>query len=79
MSLTAALKRMGRPDLTAHGFRSSFRDWCADNGQSRELAELSLAHAFGSEVERAYFRSDLLEQRRPILEEWSKYCAGTQG
>ena len=57
---------------TVHGFRSSFRDWCADTGQPRELAEAALAHTVGG-VEGAYFRSDLFERRRKLMDAWAKY------
>ncbi len=57
-----------------HGFRSSFRDWAAEqSGASREAIEMSLAHIVGGPVERAYFRSDLLEQRRRLLQVWADY------
>ena len=59
--------------VTMHGCRSTFRDWCAENGIDRVLAEKSLMHATGNEVEQAYQRADLLEQRRPIIEQWSDY------
>ena len=62
---------------TPHGFRSSFRDWAAEQtNYSREAIELSLAHAPGGKVEMAYFRSDLLEQRRALLEEWGQFVTG---
>ena len=57
---------------TLHGFRSSFRDWCAETGKPRELAEAALAHVVGG-VEGAYFRSDLFERRRGLMEKWGKY------
>ena len=60
---------------TVHGFRSSFRDWCAETGQPRELAELSLAHCIGNAVEQAYSRSDLLDKRRAVMEAWGAYCS----
>ena len=59
-----------------HGLRSSFRDWCGLNGYPRDLAELSLAHAVGSRVERAYRRNPLVEQRREIMDAWAAYCGG---
>ena len=63
-------------DCTPHGFRSSFRDWAEEmSGASRNAIELSLAHAVGNQVERAYLRSDLLEQRRPLLQAWGDYAA----
>lgn len=56
---------------TMHGFRSTFRDWAAEQGFDRTLAEKSLMHATGNEVEQAYQRSDLLEQRRPLMQSWA--------
>jgi integrase len=76
ISLTAlmkALRRACRTMATVHGLRSTFRDWCAVRGVQRELAELALAHAVGTEVERAYQRSDLLEQRRELMQQWAKF------
>ena len=55
---------------TLHGFRTSFRMWAAEIGASREVAEACLAHQVGDATERAYARSDLLEQRRELLEKW---------
>ena len=57
---------------TVHGFRSSFRDWCADTGKPREVAEAALAHKVGG-VEGAYFRSDLFERRRQLMDSWATY------
>lgn len=62
----------GRP-ATAHGFRSSFRDWCSENGYPRDLAERALAHTVQNKVEAAYHRTDLLEQRRPMMQAWSDF------
>lgn len=74
MTFKALLKRMGRADLTAHGFRSTFRDWCSEVALApRELAEAALAHATGDATERAYARSDLLDRRRDLMEEWAKF------
>ena len=56
-----------------HGFRSSFRDWAAETGQPRELAEQALAHANPNKVEAAYARSDLLHQRAVLMEAWARY------
>lgn len=50
---------------TTHGFRSSFRNWCAENIIPAEIAERALSHAIGNQVETAYNRTKLLEQRRP--------------
>ena len=57
--------------VTMHGCRSTFRDWCAENGVDPVLAEKSLMHTTGNEVEQAYQRADLLEQRRPIMQKWA--------
>jgi integrase len=73
MTLTAVLRRMGRGDLTAHGFRSSFRDWAADTGRSADAAEAALAHAPASKVVVAYARSDLLDLRRGLMAEWAAF------
>ena len=61
---------------TVHGFRSSFRDWCSEKGQPRELAELSLAHSIGNAVEQSYARSDLLNKRRELMEQWATHIHG---
>lgn len=76
MSLLAVLKRMDRPDLTVHGFRSTFRDWAAESTNfPRELAEKALAHAVRSEVEAAYQRGDLLAKRGKMMDAWAAFCA----
>lgn len=80
MVFTTFLRRIhavsSTPDrcATAHGFRSSFRDWCSENGYPRDLAERALAHAIDNKVEAAYHRTDLLEQRRPMMHAWERYC-----
>lgn len=61
---------------TAHGFRSSFRDWASETGVSRDLAERALAHTVRNAVEAAYHRTDLLDQRRPVMEAWAAHVAG---
>ena len=67
------LRWMDRKDVTVHGFRSSFRDWAAEEaGAPRELAEVVLAHQVGSDVERGYARSDLLDRRRALMESRAK-------
>ena len=70
---------MRRRDLEyrPHGFRSSFRDWCAEETDvPREVAETCLAHATGSEVERAYRRTDFLERRKTLMQQWADHCCG---
>ena len=75
MTLTKLLRDNGLSErATVHGFRSSFRDWCADTGKPREIAEAALAHAVGG-VEGAYFRSDVLERRRAVMEGWGGYVS----
>jgi integrase len=75
MAMLMLLRRMGRDKLTAHGFRSSFRDWAGDNTSfSREVAEAALAHKVGDGVEQAYRRGTALEKRRKLMEAWDCYC-----
>jgi integrase len=75
MALLMLLRRMGRGDLTAHGFRSTFRDWAAEcTNFPSEVVEMALAHAVGNKVEAAYRRGDLFEKRRKLMEAWAIYC-----
>jgi len=71
----ALLKKMGRSDITAHGFRSCFRDWAAEEAYqfSNETIELALAHTITNKVEAAYRRGDQLERRRELMSEWDKF------
>ena len=72
--LLRLLQRMGRDDLTAHGFRSSFRDWAAERTHfPSEVAEMALAHAVGSKVEAAYRRGDMFEKRRRLMDAWAEF------
>ena len=79
MAMTTFLRRTQAPSdtpgrwATAHGFRSSFRDWCSEQGYPRDLAERALAHTVQNKVEAAYHRTDLLEQRRPMMEAWTAF------
>src|SRR5260370_28676855 len=76
MSMLMLLRRMGRDDLTIHGFRSSFRDWAAERtGFPAEVAEMALAHTVTDAVERAYRRGDLFAKRRQIMEAWARFCS----
>lgn len=76
MAGLALLKRMGRSDLTVHGFRSTFRDWCSEATKyPNHIAEKALAHTIGNAVEKAYRRGDLLERRRPLMNDWAAYCS----
>jgi integrase len=76
MAFLMLLRRMGRGGLTAHGFRSSFRDWTAERTNfSAEVAEMALAHVVSDKVEAAYRRGDLFQKRRQLAEAWAKFCA----
>jgi integrase len=79
MALLMMLRRMGRGDVTAHGFRSSFRTWAAERtGFPREVVEAALAHVIANKVEAAYQRGDLFDKRRELMAEWGKYCASPE-
>jgi integrase len=68
------VKRM-RSGITVHGFRSTFRDWVAEEtDHSPEVAEMALAHTIGNKVEAAYRRGKLLERRRRLMNDWESYC-----
>ena len=74
MALLMTLRRMGRSDLTTHGFRSTFSDWCAERTAfPAEVREMALAHAVGDKVEAAYRRGDLFEKRRKVMDDWAAY------
>lgn len=76
MSLTAVMRRM-EVDAVPHGFRSTFRDWVGDCTEyPRDVAEFALAHTLSSKVEAAYRRSDALEKRRQMMEDWANFCVG---
>lgn len=73
MTLGAVLRRMGM-EVTTHGFRSTFRDWAAEQtNYPREVAEMALAHAIGDKVEAAYRRGDLFKKRRLLMTAWSAF------
>ena len=75
MSLTAVLRRMKRSAITVHGFRSTFRDWCAESTNfPREVCEHALAHRLPDKVEAAYRRGDLIEKRTLLMQAWSDFC-----
>lgn len=79
MAMMMLLRRMKLTEITVHGFRSSFRDWCGDaTSFPREVAEAALAHKVGDSVERAYRRSDALEKRRTLMEAWAEYLDTTK-
>lgn len=76
MAFLMLLRRMERDDVTAHGFRSTFRDWAAERtSYPSEVAEMALAHAVADKVEAAYRRSDLFEKRRRLMDAWATFCA----
>lgn len=88
MTLSALMKRMHNSDdkgyidrqsgspAVPHGLRSTFRNWVAETGQSREAAELQLAHKFGSAVEHAYYRTDLIDERAKLMTRWHRFLEG---
>jgi integrase len=79
MTMTMFLRGVNAPSdtpgrtATAHGFRSSFRDWCSEHSYSRDLAERALAHTVQNKVEAAYHRTDLLDHRRPMMDAWEAF------
>ena len=79
MTLSALLKRRGL-EARPHGFRSSFRTWCAEAiDVPREIAEVALAHVAGGKVERAYRRTDYLDQRRDLMSRWANFVTEASG
>lgn len=79
MAMLKLLQRMGRAGLTVHGFRSTFRDWAAEQTKfSNEVTEMALAHAVADKVEAAYRRGDLFEKRRILMRTWASYCLQTE-
>ncbi|SES38147.1 site-specific integrase [Rhizobium sp. NFR03] len=78
LAMEMTLRRM-KVDVTVHGFRSSFRDWCGETTEfPREVAEAALAHVVGDQTERAYRRGDALEKRRKLMVAWADYCEPPQ-
>jgi integrase len=74
MAMLLLLRRMGRSDVTAHGFRSAFRDWAAETGKPADIAEAALAHVVGDKTVAAYQRGDLLDRRRRLMDQWAEFC-----
>lgn len=75
MAMLMMLRRLGRRDLTVHGFRSSFRDWVAERTDfPSEVAEMALAHTIANKVEAAYRRGDLFDKRRQLMNAWGDFC-----
>ena len=80
MAMLMLLRRMNVEGVTVHGFRSTFRDWASEVANANwDVAEISIAHKVGSDVSRAYARSDLLDKRRVLMERWSQFVAGEAG
>jgi integrase len=78
-AMLSLLKRMGRDDLTAHGFRSTFHDWASEQtSYPNEVVEMALAHSVGDKVEAAYRRGDLFEKRQRLMAEWAQFCGTVQ-
>ena len=76
MTLTAVLRRL-KLEAVPHGFRSTFRDWCAEQTDyPNEVAEMALAHAEGNKVEAAYRRGDLFGKRQQLMQDWADYALG---
>jgi integrase len=76
MALLMVLRRMKRSDITAHGFRATFRTWAAERTNfAREVVEAALAHVVGNKVEAAYQRGDLFDKRRRLMDAWAEFCA----
>jgi integrase len=72
-------ERMGYPQFTVHGFRSSFRDWAAERTNfPSEVVEMALGHTVSDKVEAAYRRGDLFEKRRELMSAWEAHCANEQ-
>lgn len=75
MAMLQLLKRMGREDITVHGFRSTFRDWAAEcTNYPREVCDMALAHAIGRDVEAAYRRGDLFDKQCTLMLDWRSFC-----
>lgn len=73
------LDPQSRRPAVPHGLRSTFRDWAAERtSYPRETAEIALAHNVGSDVERAYRRSDMIEKRRAMMEDWAGFVMGRE-
>jgi integrase len=76
MAAMQTLRRMGRGEVTVHGFRSTFRDWCSESTAfSRDVCEMALAHTIADKTESAYRRGDLIEKRRALMADWAVHCS----
>lgn len=80
MAMLVLLRRMGRADVTSHGFRSAFRDWCGERTNfPRHVVEAALAHAVGDQTEAAYLRSDFFRRRVQLMDAWGRFCTSPPG
>jgi integrase len=76
LALLMLLRRMGRGDLTVHGFRATFKTWASERTSfQNEIVEASLAHTIGGKVEQAYRRGDLFEKRCRLMQQWAAFCS----
>ena len=76
MALLAVLHRMGRRDVTVHGFRASFRSWAGHaKAEETDVLEAALAHVEKDETKKAYARDDYYERRIVVMSKWADYCA----
>lgn len=77
MAFLMLLRRLVRNDITAHGFRSTFRDCAAERTDfPNEVVEMALAHTINNKFEAAYRRGDLFDKRQQLAEAWNAFCAG---
>jgi integrase len=76
MAMLMLLDDLGAGDVTVHGFRSTFKDWARDRTRfDNYVVEAALAHVTGDKVEAAYARSDVIEKRRRLMQQWATFCA----
>ena len=76
MAMLMVLDRMGYGHVTVHGFRSTFKDWTRDRTRFENyVSEAALAHTSGDKIEAAYARSDVLDKRRKLMDEWAAFCS----
>jgi integrase len=76
MALISVLHRLGRDEITAHGFRATFKTWASERTNfPREVVEAALAHVNGDKVEAAYQRGDFFEKHRKLMNAWGEFCA----
>jgi len=79
MTFLMLLRRMGHGDVTAHGFRASFKTWASERtSTANEIVEAALAHVVGSKVEQAYRRGDMFERRRRLMQQWAIFCNASE-